>query len=203
MILPQLEAMARQISSLQAALAEEGAKRQFFEAHIRQQIATSPASVPVALPIALAPPVTLPVAVSMPNVVEMGPADDDPPVAAAPIPNVVEIGPVTHVIYPKDARIAALERKVELLTEAVVSLLAMKSDAEHTSITCVEKIHTSFPDLTGGKTIAIPLGPSLVIRTWPPPSGKTTTDKAEWDAAFEELQMESVKTDTLIAALTE
>ena len=184
----QMEAMARQIASLQAALAEEGAKRQLFEAHIRRQIAAAP--VPIALP---APHVPLPVAAPMPNVVEMGPADDDPP-------NVVEMGPVAPAVDPKDARIAALERKVELLTEAVVSLLAMKSEAEHTSISCVEKIRTSFPAIP----VALPRGPSLAIRTWPgPSSGKGTTDKAEWDAAFEELQMESVKTDTLIAALTE
>jgi hypothetical protein len=94
------------------------------------------------------------------------------------------------------ARIAALERQVALLTDAVTMLLGMKSEAEHTAVTRAATTAERFP-LPAGSNAYIP--PTHV--SFATPLGDGTTDRAVWMAAFEELQTNTAKTDTLLAAL--
>lgn len=147
----------------------------------------------------------------MPNVVEV--ADD--------LPNVVElaeeappaVAPVVAPVVAED-RLAAVEHKITLLTEASVSLLAMKAEVEHAAITRCETSFTSYETLgafskTGG-SLTRPTGPQFYLPGWVMPcpsaivlSGDAARAKSEWTSAFEELQMASVQTDSLIAALKE
>ena len=114
--------------------------------------------------------------------------------------NIAEVAPVTD---DKDRRIAELERKVALLTEAVTMFLAMKSATEHYAVTRAEE---AIPNhRTHGFPVTptcLPTGPSFQLCGWGTPSS-TTTSRAEWYAAMEELQTATVKTDTLLASLTE
>ena len=167
-------------------------------------------------------PVTHPVAVvgggssaMIPNVVEVATAL---PVAIPIFPNVVEVLEEEPAVAPvaddKDRRIADLERKVALLTEAVVSFLAMKSEVEHATLSRCEAALPSY-DAHGtfsqkGGSLCRPTGASFTCLGWgmasPPPivtDGDAARAKAEWMDAFEELQATTVKTDTLIAALKE
>ena len=150
---------------------------------------------PVLASLATLTPPSLPVTAF--NVAEVAPAP-------APVPNVVEVAdPIPIVIDDKDRRIAELERKVTLLTEAVTMFLVMKSATEHYAVTRAEaaiaSIHThGFPVAP----VCLPTGPSFQLCGWGTASS-TTTSMAEWADAMEELQTNTVKTDMLLTALTE
>jgi hypothetical protein len=161
---------------------------------------------PVLASLATLTPPSLPVTAF--NVAEVAPAP-------APVPNVVEVAdPIPIVIDDKDRRIAELERKVSLLTEAVVSLLAMKSEVEHSTLSRCEAAaaaadaHGTFSGKGG--SLCRPAGASFSAGQWgmagPKPivlDGDAARAKADWTEALEELQATTVKTDSLIAALKE
>jgi hypothetical protein len=100
-----------------------------------------------------------------------------------------------------EARVAALERKNTLLTEAVTMLLGMKTAAEHVAITraepAVERVDAGVLMLLPPTHVsfAAPLGYGVDLH------GKPATSRAEWMSAFEELQANATKTDSLLAAL--
>jgi hypothetical protein len=100
-----------------------------------------------------------------------------------------------------EARVAALERQNTLLTEAVTMLLGMKTAAEHCAISraepAVERVDAGVLMLLPPTHVsfAAPLGYGVDLH------GKPATSQAEWMSAFEELQANATKTDSLLAAL--
>jgi len=181
---------SRELSRLRTDISEESAKRQFFEAYIRQQIADRPVSPPP--PVLPVSPIAFPVSTGW-NLAELAPVP-------AALPNVAEVAdPIPPVTTDKDRRIAELERKVELLTEAVVSLLEMKSRGEHFALTKQEEALTSFP-LRTGQTVNLWGKPSFLV---PCDYITGTSDKSVCEADVTELQTATVKTDSLLTALTE
>ena len=133
------------------------------------------------------------------NVAEVAPAPVICVPEEAPAPrmalNVAEVAPAA----PTDAeRIVALERRVALLTEAVVSLLEMKSRGEHDALTRQEGALSLFP-LRTGQTVNL-WGSKATIGL--PCDWQTgTSDKSVCEAAVTALQTATVKTDSLLTAL--
>lgn len=130
--------------------------------------------------------------------------------------NVAEVAPVPVICVPEEApaprmalnvaevaptdaeRIVALERRVALLTEAVVSLLEMKSRGEHDALTRQEEALSSFP-LRTGQHVNL-WGPKATIYM-PCDYMVGTSDKSVCEAAVTALQTATVKTDSLLTAL--
>jgi hypothetical protein len=187
---------SRDISRLRTDISEESAKRAFFEAYIRTQLDRH-------RPVAVTPPA---IGGSGTSVTTLNVAE----VASSATPfawNLAEVAPVTQpVTDDKDRRISELERKVALLTEAVTMFLVMKSEAEHIGL---EKgvYFQSMPGYRGERGRVLQMT-SLSLPHWGAipcglPTERSLSTKSDLDAIVEELQTNTVKTDTLLAALAE
>jgi hypothetical protein len=123
---------------------------------------------------------------------------EEAPLPAAISLNVPEEAPATEPIPSDASKIAALERKVALLTEAVVMLLEMKSEAEKIALTQVAKERARFPLPPGG--VVNTFGPTVewyVKCNYMTP----TSDERVFEAAATELEINTLKTDSLLTEL--
>ena len=102
------------------------------------------------------------------------------------------------------ARIAELEQRVALLTEAVTMLLGMKADAEHFAITRTEAVLERVPAMLasgGGGHFPPPRVHFWAGPSYTPTTTATSSCLEDYTTALEELQANATKTDSLLAAL--
>jgi hypothetical protein len=101
-------------------------------------------------------------------------------------------------------RIAELEHKVHLLTEAATMFLEMKAEVERGALKTVENCLSTFPLPVGGALYLPSTSPAGLASGFPYRQDRTTpptANKEVFSAAVEELQTTAIKTDTLLAAL--